>query len=82
VVRGRGFNCLSHGTALNIGTVAYRAQKHGVRLICICDCVIGITLNILFCARVSERIWRKFWQMHVNPMAVRLLLKYFVMLSF
>ena len=42
-IRGRGIHCLSHGTALNIGTVAYRAQKHRVRLIRVCDCVIGIT---------------------------------------
>ena len=42
-IRGRGINCLSHGAALNIDTVAYRAQKHGVRLICLCDCVIGVT---------------------------------------
>ena len=41
-IRGRGINCLNHGTVLNIGTVAHRAQKHGVRLICLCDCVIGV----------------------------------------
>jgi len=42
-MRGRGINCLSHGTALNISTVAHRAQKHGVRLICVCVSVTGIT---------------------------------------
>jgi hypothetical protein len=75
-------NCLSHGLAVNIGTVAYRAQKHGVRLICLCDCVIGIThLASCFVSEPMDGFGGALVDAYISYGCL-ILVKYFVMLSF